>query len=118
MQALKIKDILQLIAAIGQNYYPETMGYAWRRTLFLFLFILCSMTFIINAPWLFDTIWGFVKMWLDEVTVNKIKIFKSGKDYMPTLLQYVDKERLPFSLGGSCQCEGGCELADPGPWQN
>jgi hypothetical protein len=52
----------------------------------------------------------------DEVTVNKIKIFKSGKDYTSTMLEYMDAESLPVSLGGKCQCIGGCECSDAGPW--
>jgi hypothetical protein len=76
------------------------------------------MTFIINAPWLFDTIWNLVKYWLDEVTVSKIKIFKSGKDYTMTLFQYIEPANLPFQLGGACQCEGGCENSDAGPWKD
>jgi hypothetical protein len=101
MQALRIKDQLQMVTQIGQNYYPETMG----------------MTFIINAPWLFDTIWNFVKGFLDEVTVKKIFIFKDGKDHMATLSQYVDADNLPMRLGGKCQCPGGCEVGDVGPWK-
>jgi hypothetical protein len=101
MQAFKIKELLKLIIDIGQNYYPETMG----------------MTFIINAPWVFDTVWSIVKMWLDEVTVNKIKIFKSGKDYAGALFQLVDPTSVPFTLGGTCKCEGGCENSDLGPWK-
>ncbi len=45
-------------AAIGQDRYPEIMG----------------KFFIINAPWAFSAIWAIVKVWLDEVTVNKIDI--------------------------------------------
>jgi len=101
MQALKIRDMLKLIVEIGQNYYPETMG----------------MTFIINAPWLFDTVWNIVKMWLDEVTVNKIRIFRAGKDYSASLFEFIDPQNLPFRLGGACQCGGaGCENSDAGPW--
>lgn len=102
MQAVKIKDVLKLVVEIGQNYYPETMG----------------MTFIINAPWLFDSIWSFVKMWIDKVTVDKIHIFKSGKDHTAVLFQYIDPVNLPFMLGGACQCDGGCENSDVGPWKN
>jgi len=100
MQALKIKDLLRFIVDTGQNYYPETMG----------------MTFIVNAPWLFDTIWNIVKIWMDEVTVNKIKIYKAGKDYKQDLFQYVDPANLPFSLGGACNCPNGCQNSDAGPW--
>lgn len=101
MQALKIRDLLKLVVDIGQNYYPETMG----------------KTFIINAPWLFDTIWNILKNWLDEVTVNKIRIYKAGKDFSAQMFEFIDPQNLPFSLGGACQCEGvGCERSDAGPW--
>lgn len=100
MQALKIKDLLKFIVDTGQNYYPETMG----------------MTFIINAPWLFDTIWNVVKIWMDEVTVNKIRIFKAGKDFSKDLFEFVEPANVPFSLGGACQCEGSCQNSDAGPW--
>lgn len=100
MQAYKIKDLLKMIVDIGQNYYPESMG----------------MTFIVNAPWLFDTIWSFLKHWLDEVTVAKIRIYKSGKDFSKELFSLVEPQNLPFILGGACQCEGGCENSDQGPW--
>jgi hypothetical protein len=102
MQAMKIKDIVKLIIDIGQNYYPETMG----------------MTFIINAPWIFDAVWNLIKGWLDEVTVNKIKIFKTSKDYTSTLFQYVDPSVVPFNLGGACQCPGGCQNSNVGPWKD
>ena len=74
------------------------------------------MTFIINAPWIFDTVWNLVKMWMDEVTVNKIKIFKSGKDYKSALFEYIDPSNIPFSIGGACQCAGRCDNSDAGPW--
>lgn len=101
MQAYRVKDLLKLIVDIGQNYYPETMG----------------MTFIINAPWVFDTIWNFIKIWMDEVTVKKIKIVKAGKDHTADLFQLVDPANLPFILGGACQCEEGCVNSDAGPWK-
>jgi hypothetical protein len=52
-----------------------------------------------------------------SITVNKIKIFKSGKDYASTLFQLVDPTSVPFTLGGTCQCEGGCDRSDVGPWK-
>eukprot|EP00158_Paraphelidium_tribonemae_P001069 Partr_v1_DN23937_c0_g1_i1_m48867 putative SEC14 cytosolic factor len=101
MQALKIKDLLQLVIEIGQNYYPETMG----------------GTFIINAPWLFDTVWNLLKMWMDEVTTKKIQIFKSGKAYTNDLFQLVDPANVPATLGGLCSCPGGCHTSNVGPWK-
>lgn len=40
--------------------------------------------FIINAPMLFTGIWAMVKMWIDDKTKDKIKIF--GSSYKKELL--------------------------------
>ena len=29
----------------------------------------------------------------------------------------MDPENVPTFLGGECECEGGCNYADKGPWQ-
>lgn len=70
--------------------------------------------YIINAPFMFSTVWGFIKPWLDEVTVAKISIL--GSDYKGKLLEQIPKENLPVEYGGTCKCEGGCSLSDAGPW--
>ena len=57
-----------------------------------------------------------VKRWLDPVTVDKIAIL--GSDYQSTLLQQVPPENLPHQFGGQCECSGGCELSDEGPWRD
>jgi hypothetical protein len=41
-----------------------------------------------------------------------------GTDYKPYLLEYVDEDKLPDFLGGTCKCPGGCVMASPGPWKN
>ncbi|GBC00181.1 hypothetical protein RclHR1_03780010 [Rhizophagus clarus] len=84
---------------IGQNYYPERMG----------------KFYIINAPMLFSSVWSLVKPLLDEVTAAKIVILNSK--YQPTLLENIPIENLPVAFGGKCDCEGGCQLSDAGPWK-
>ena len=77
--------------------------------------ILCKF-YLINAPWGFATAWNVIKRWLDPVTVDKIAIF--GSAYQSTLLQQIPAENLPSQFGGLCQCPGGCELSDEGPWRD
>ncbi len=91
---------LKSAAAISQNYYPERLG----------------KLYIINAPWGFSSVFSMVKRFLDPVTVAKIHIL--GTDYLQELLEQVPAENLPSSLGGECNCEGGCALSDMGPWQD
>ncbi|PLN80442.1 Sec14 cytosolic factor [Aspergillus taichungensis] len=84
---------------ISQNYYPERLG----------------KLYLINAPWGFSSVFSVVKGFLDPVTVNKIHVLGSG--YKSELLAQVPAENLPKEFGGSCACEGGCELSDMGPWK-
>jgi len=96
----KVKDYVMQATQIGQDRYPESMG----------------KFYIINAPYLFSTVWAFVKPWLDEVTVSKIAIL--GSSYKSTLLEQIPAENLPKHFGGTCECPGGCSLADQGPWND
>lgn len=99
-KATSVYGYLQAVSAISQNYYPERLG----------------KMYVINAPWGFAGVWSVVKRFLDPVTVNKIHILGSG--YQKELLAQVPAENLPKLFGGSCDCPGGCELSDAGPWQD
>lgn len=99
-QFYKVKDYVSQASNIGQSYYPETMG----------------KFYIVNAPFMFSTVWNFIKPWLDEVTVAKISIL--GSDYKPKLLEQIPAENLPVEYGGMCKCAGGCSLSDAGPWND
>jgi len=73
---------------------------------------------IINAPSTFTVIWNAIKPWLSKETAAKVDIL--GSDYKDVLLNLVDAENLPASLGGDCTCSeaGGCHLSGVGPWQD
>ncbi|KAG0287603.1 cytosolic factor, phosphatidylinositol/phosphatidylcholine transfer protein [Linnemannia gamsii] len=87
-------------SAIAQNYYPEMMG----------------KMYVINAPMMFTSVWSMVKPLLDEVTVKKIVIL--GSSYQADLLQDIDAANLPKIIGGTCECAGGCQTGEPGPWKD
>ncbi|KAN0061039.1 cytosolic factor, phosphatidylinositol/phosphatidylcholine transfer protein [Thecaphora frezii] len=97
-QFYKVSSYVQQASNIGQHYYPETMG----------------KFYIINAPYIFTTVWSVIKGWLDPVTVEKIKIL--GSNYKAELIGQIPEENLPEVLGGTCKCPGGCSLSDAGPW--
>ncbi|SJX61471.1 probable SEC14-phosphatidylinositol(PI)/phosphatidylcholine(PC) transfer protein [Sporisorium reilianum f. sp. reilianum] len=97
-QFWKVSGYVQQASNIGQHYYPETMG----------------KFYIINAPYIFTTVWSVIKGWLDPVTVEKIKIL--GHKYQDELLHQIPAENLPKELGGTCSCPNGCSLSDAGPW--
>lgn len=88
------------VSVVSQNYYPERLG----------------RLYLINAPWGFSAIWNVVKGWLDPVTVEKIHILGGG--YKAELLKQIPAENLPKMFGGACECAGGCENSDDGPWRD
>ncbi len=95
-----MKGQLQQLLAILDNNFPELSGRVQ----------------IINAPYMFSTIWSWVKGWLPTATVDKIDI--AGADYHDRIWQYVNREDWPRSLGGECDCADakGCAKSDKGPW--
>jgi len=99
MKAPQVFGYVKQASAMSQNYYPERLG----------------RLYLINAPWGFGTVWSVVKGWLDPVTVEKIHVLGSG--YQKELLAQVPAENLPKEFGGKCECSGGCQLSDMGPWR-
>ncbi|EST09563.1 CRAL-TRIO domain protein [Kalmanozyma brasiliensis GHG001] len=93
-----MKGQLQQLLFILDNNFPELSGRVQ----------------IINAPYMFSTIWSWIKGWLPTATVEKIDI--AGADYHERIWEYVRKEDWPKSLGGECECQGGCRNSDVGPW--
>ncbi|KAI1612503.1 CRAL-TRIO domain-containing protein [Exophiala viscosa] len=91
---------LKSVSAISQDYYPERLG----------------RLYIINAPWGFSSVFSVVKSFLDPITVAKIHVLGSG--YQSELLSQVPAENLPKQFGGKCDCTGGCEYSDEGPWRD
>jgi len=95
----KIRSFLGSIMSTDSDNYPE---------------ILYRM-FIINAPSIFSMTWNAFSSFLDKNTVAKISIL--GSRYTNQLLEYIDGDKLPTFLGGSCECRDWPEV-QPGPWQH
>lgn len=106
-QFWKVSSYVQQASRIGQYYYPETMG--------TFDAANAGRFFIINAPYIFTTVWSVIKGWLDPVTTEKIQIL--GSNPVNDLSKQIPLENLPAILGGKCECPGGCALSDAGPWK-
>ncbi|KAI8821469.1 CRAL-TRIO domain-containing protein [Fimicolochytrium jonesii] len=100
MQFPSVANLVKQVSGIAQNHYPEMLG----------------KMYIINAPMLFTGVWSVVKGFLDEVTVSKISIL--GSRYKSSLLETIDESSLPKFFGGTCECPGGCDHADQGPWND
>eukprot|EP01018_Ginkgo_biloba_P035224 Gb_14296 [translate_table: standard] len=105
MQTMKhmskqVRHFIQRISKVDQDYYPEYLG----------------KMVIVNTPTAFKAIWAIIKPWLDKRTQKKIEVH--GSNYTHKLLELVEADNLPEFLGGSCQCPGGCENSDAGPWND
>ncbi|KAJ6584960.1 CRAL-TRIO domain-containing protein [Mycena capillaripes] len=94
----QMKNLARASFQISQDYFPETMG----------------QLAIVNAPSSFAFIWSMIKPWLAKETAEKCDIL--GSDYKKVLLDMVDADSLPSTLGGNCKCEEGCHLSSVGPW--
>jgi len=94
----QMKSLANRSFQISQDYYPETMG----------------QLAIVNAPSSFAFIWSMIRPWLAKETAEKVDIL--GHDYKEKLLDMIEADNLPSTLGGNCECEGGCHLSSAGPW--
>lgn len=88
------------MARLFSSYFPEYLG----------------RLIIIHAPVAFKVLWEMLSPFIDEQTQKKIGIYKG--DGLEDLLATIDAESLPEVLGGKCKCEGGCENAYTGPWND
>ncbi|KAI0814167.1 CRAL-TRIO domain-containing protein [Xylaria sp. FL0064] len=93
----EITGYIKQTSSMSNNNYPERMG----------------KMYIINLHWSYSVLWGIVRKFLDPVTAEKIHVCSSSE-----LLKQIPAENLPAAFGGQCNCEGGCELSDAGPWHD
>lgn len=97
----KTKAFIKLASDIGQDYYPEGLG----------------AMMLLNTGFFFNAVWAIVKNFIDEKTAKKVNML--GTSYKKKLLELIDEENLPTTIGGKCTCpqiENGCMYADIGPW--
>ncbi|KIM24222.1 hypothetical protein M408DRAFT_331869 [Serendipita vermifera MAFF 305830] len=100
MSFYKVQSYVAKASAIGQNYYPETMG----------------VFYIIHNSYLFNGVWTVVKGFLDPVTIAKFRIIWPSD--LASLKDQIPVENLPSEFKGNCKCVGGCSLSDEGPWKH
>lgn len=99
----QVYSILRHCSRVCSDYYPETMG----------------NTLMVNTPFLFYGCWSIIKNFLDERTRQKIRILNSN--YLSTIEEFVEIEKIPTFLGGKCTCSehaGGCAWSNIGPWND
>jgi hypothetical protein len=77
-------SMFKAVLGIDANYYPETLG----------------KMFIINAPFMFRSIWAMVSGLVDAKTKTKIQMLSQSE--MRKILEVVDPSQLPCEYGGVC----------------
>lgn len=80
----RVLNVTKKLFAIDSNNYPECNGGIW----------------IVNANWVFNTIWKVVSPFLDSFTRSKIQVMGSGSSAKQKLLDAFGPDLLPDFLGG------------------
>ena len=117
----------------GNVSHSHPSGPPPKRALFSRIAYRMSQLAIVNAPSSFTAIWAVMRPWLAKETVAKVSVL--GSNYAPALLELIEAESLPTSLGGKCTCAectwvkvanedikdgvgemGRCAYSSAGPW--
>lgn len=97
MQFWSLKGHIHTLAYLASAHYPETLG----------------AIFIVGAPPFFSTVFGWIKGWLDPVTVSKIRIV-SRDEVLPALEEVADGGSIPKMYGGDLDWTfGDAPVIDP-----
>ncbi|ORX37620.1 CRAL-TRIO domain-containing protein [Kockovaella imperatae] len=89
-KAYSLRSHLQDSSALSTKHYPETL----------------DKIFVIGAPSFFDTLWSWIKNWLDPVVASKVFILPS-KDLFAKLSEHIDPENIPKKYGGQLDWKWG-----------
>jgi len=94
------RAFIQSFIKMASDNYPETI----------------YKTYIVNAPFIFRTVWAFVSKFLDERQISKFSIMGGHKEYFPKLLEVMDIKNIPKQYGG--EDETCTFIQEQGPWQS
>lgn len=77
-------------SVVDEKYYCETV----------------ARVFVVNAPWVFPSIYGLVKHFIDPDTRTKIEVLSgSPADYTARLQEFIAPDQLPKAYGGTATWE-------------
>jgi hypothetical protein len=80
-----VRDTFGRITHIDQNNYPETLG----------------ATIILNAGWVFSSVFKVIATFLDPRTREKIQMLGSSKKDLAVLQSFLDLDQIPACVGGN-----------------
>ena len=86
MKNSKVRDMAKAIVTGAGSFFPET---AWKL-------------FIVNAPFIFRSVYAVIKPLIHPVTRDKIKILGGKSAYLPEMKKAgIPLSSIPVSMGGS-----------------
>ncbi|KAJ1445538.1 CRAL-TRIO domain-containing protein [Pelagophyceae sp. CCMP2097] len=81
-----VRNLTKEIMGVGSDYYPEGM---WK-------------IFIVNAPFIFRSVYAIISPFINVVTREKIKILGGPRGFLPEFAKAgIDKRSIPTSIGGA-----------------
>lgn len=84
------QEIIKAVVSLASDNYPEMM----------------RKCYMVNVPWVFNTLWYFMKNMLADRTVEKVSVF--GNPFMPELTEDMKLESVPTLIpGGKYDTSGG-----------
>jgi len=74
--------------------------------------------FVVNAPFVFQAVWGFVQALIDAATADKVRVLSARS--WPMMLSFIDAELLPKEFGGAnaLQYDGSINSEEKLNWGN
>ena len=62
-----------------------------------------KVAFVVNAPWIFTTVWSAVKGILPAATVKKVRIYKKGQNYLDDMQEFVALDQVRVPVGDATE---------------
>ena len=75
-------EIIRAITSVASDNYPELM----------------RKCYMINSPWIFNSVWFIIKAFLAPKTAAKVSVMGGG--YMAEISKEIDEKNIPVCIGG------------------
>ena len=121
-----VVDYLMLYFLLARRIYSDMVNNIFDiqynnhfNSILYFNSILCfNSIYQMNVPWIFETLWSFMKALLDERTISKFALCGTGSGSLDEILKEIPYESLASTLGGALDVDNwGFEFDTfPGGW--
>ncbi|EDQ84455.1 uncharacterized protein MONBRDRAFT_34692 [Monosiga brevicollis MX1] len=82
------KAVIQKVFSVGADFFPESL---WK-------------IYVINAPFVFRTVWAMIKPWIHPITQAKVNMLGSASAAVKKMQEDgLELDAIPTFLGGTCE---------------